>query len=80
MDDEAVEVPPAVDGAAHDEEADEEGPDDRFVVQGAMEGPFGDAPVMLHSTIAQVEAFRLGPVPNPFVGETNDSAAYSMHM
>ena len=45
MDDEAVEVPAAVDGAAHDEEADE-GPDDRFVVQGAMEGPFGDAPVV----------------------------------
>ena len=53
MDDEAVEVPAAVDGAAHDEEADE-GPDDRFVVQGAMEGPFGDAPVVANGPAARL--------------------------
>ena len=50
MDDEAVEVPAAVDDAAHDEEADE-GPDDRFVVQGAMEGPFRDGPVVAPAVV-----------------------------
>ena len=53
MDDEAVEVPAAVDGAAHDEEADE-GPDDRFVVQGAMEGPFRDDPVVANGPAARL--------------------------